>query len=100
MQVLLPDNRINTVFLIDEADYVTYLSWPSDQEVLSVLDRHDIGWLLLYKNAARWERDYNVWLERHYGLTPRHYVEAAKSENFRKVAEGEVYILYQVLPGQ
>jgi len=98
IQSVLPDNRVSTVFLIDEADYVTYLTWPSDSEVQEMLGKYDIGWLLLYKDAGRWERDYNVWLERNYGLKPRHYIEASRSTEFRKVMDGRVYVLYQVLP--
>ncbi len=37
---------------LTEDEYVTYLSWPSDEEVVEALDRHDVGWALVQPAAA------------------------------------------------
>jgi hypothetical protein len=97
IQVLIPKNQTHTVFLISEEDYVTYLSWPSDEAALAVLDKYGIGWLLLYKDAERWERDYNVWLQRVYGIPPRHYLAIESAQGIEKVYDGRIYALYKVL---
>jgi hypothetical protein len=85
---------------MSEPDFVTYLSWPNEEAVLEVLNREHIGWILLYRDAEKWEHDYNVWLERVYGMPPRHYAEIGVSQNFRKVYEGAIYVLYEVLAKQ
>jgi hypothetical protein len=35
---------------LDEDEYVTYLTWPSDDAVIAMLQRHDIGWVLIHAN--------------------------------------------------
>jgi hypothetical protein len=96
MQILLPDNLIHTVFLVSEPDYVSYLSWQDEESVVGVLLRYDIGWVLLYKDAERWEHGYNVWLERAYDLPPHHYVAIQDSDNFELAFDGGILQLYRL----
>ncbi len=98
MQAVILSNQIHTVFLVSERDYVTYLSWPSDEEVMLVLRKYDIGWILLYKDTERWEKGYNIWLEEAYGVPPRHYTMVEHAPDFRLAFDGKVYRLYQVKP--
>ena len=98
MQILIPENIMKTFFQISEPDYVTYLSWPSETEVLRMLQDNDVGWVLLYKDAERWERDYHVWLDVAYGKQPRHYLEIPASDSFEKAFDGQIFELYKVIP--
>lgn len=96
IQHLVPDNQVVTHFLMPEADYVTYLSWPSDTEVANTLRRHGIEWVLIRNNPLRWERNYNMWLDMAYGVEPRHYLAIATSPEFLEVYAGPAYRLYHL----
>lgn len=93
IQAELPENQVYTHFLLTEPEYVTFLSWPSDAAVLSVLRDRGISWVILV-NETRWERDYHVWLPTTYFLRVQHYEKIRVSPNFRLAYEGEVYTLY------
>jgi hypothetical protein len=81
---------------LTEDEYVTYLTWPSDEEVLEVLARHDIGWVVLH-NDHRFERAYNdVWLLPFHGRRSRHIEALAASPNFCLSFEENLYRLYKV----
>jgi hypothetical protein len=95
IQQLIPDNALNSIFGLTEADYVTYLSWPSDDAVLAVFDKYDIGWVLLYTNVERWELGFNVWLPEAYGVQPQHYLAIENSPSFARAYSGPVYTLYR-----
>ena len=96
IQPIIPDNQTHTQFLLDEMDYVTYLSWRDEQAAIDVLNQHDIGWVILYKDAERWERDYHVWLDRVHGVPPRHFLEIPKSPRFSRKYDGRMYQLYKL----
>jgi len=97
IQQLVPDNQVFTHFLLSEADYVTYLSWPDDDDVAEMFEREGIEWALLYKDR-RWERDYHVWMTMTYGMEPKHYRRLALSPQFRKAYSGKLYELYHLEP--
>jgi hypothetical protein len=81
---------------LTEDEYVTYLTWPSDEEVLEVLARHDIGWVVLH-NDHRFERGYNdVWLLPFHGRPSRQIEALAASPNFCLSFEANLYRLYKV----
>jgi hypothetical protein len=83
---------------LTEDEYVTYLTWPSDAAVLEVLDRHDIGWVVVHNNHL-FERAYNdVWLEPFHGAPSRHVDAVAASPNFCPWFEESLYRLYKVGP--
>jgi len=83
-----------------EGEYVTYLTWPSDEEVLALLARHDIGWVVVHNNHLL-ERDYNdVWLQSYHGQRSRHIDALAASPNFCPWFEENLYRLYKVGPCQ
>jgi hypothetical protein len=96
IQQLVPQNQTFTVFMLNEADYVTYLSWQNEEAVLDMFERHNIGWILLYKDDDRWERDYNAWLQTVYGLPPRHYLAVPQSKNLTLAYDGRTYRLFKV----
>jgi 4-amino-4-deoxy-L-arabinose transferase-like glycosyltransferase len=38
---------------LTEDEYATFLTWPSDRAVIDVMQRHDIGWVLIQPDSAR-----------------------------------------------
>jgi hypothetical protein len=87
---------------LSEEDYVTYLLWPSDAEVLDVLDRHDIGWVYITEVADLEVKYNNTWLVPAYGERARHVDMLASSPNFcrwRNVGFNTVYRVGPCPPG-
>jgi hypothetical protein len=81
---------------LTEDEYATYLTWPSDDEVIEVLDRHDIGWVLVNPNRLI-EIDYhNTWLIPNHGAPARQVWMVAESPNFCKVASPAGLTLYRL----
>jgi hypothetical protein len=83
---------------LTEDEYVTYLTWPSDEEVLDLLARHDIGWVVIHNNHLLETKYNDVWLQPFHGRNA-HYLEAvAASSNFCPWFEENLYRLYKVGP--
>jgi hypothetical protein len=81
---------------LTEDEYATFLTWPSDDEVIDVLDRHDIGWVLVNPNRLI-EVDYhNTWLVPNHHRSARHVWMVAESPNFCKVASPQGLTLYKL----
>ncbi len=81
---------------LDEADFVTYLTWPSDDEVLAMMDRIGSGWIFINSQQSL-ETDYHqTWVGPTYGLTVRHVRQVALSDAFCLVAEIDGRRLYRV----
>jgi hypothetical protein len=91
-----PDRPIwGTVFL-SEQEFVTYLTWPSDEAVIDVMEDHDIGWALVGEDR-RLEVDYHdAWLEPAYGRSAHQVERLAASPNFCLVAQVPGYSLYRL----
>jgi hypothetical protein len=84
-----------TVFLSEE-EFVTYLTWPSDQQVVDVLRDHDIGWALVGEDR-RLEVDYHdAWLRPAYGRSARQAERLASSPDFCLVEQVPGYLLYRL----
>jgi hypothetical protein len=81
---------------LSEDEYVTFLTWPSDAEVIAMMRQHDIGWVLVNANLLL-EIDYhNTWLEPNHGKEARHVLALAGSPWFCRVASKRGYVLYQL----
>ncbi len=79
-----------------EDEYATYLTWPSDDAVIEVMDRHDIGWVLIHPSVAL-ETDYHdTWLIPHHGVPARHVERVATSTNFCRMADVAGCVLYRL----
>jgi hypothetical protein len=86
-----------TVYLSEE-EFVTYLTWPSDEAVIDVMEDHDIGWALVGEDR-RLEVDYHdAWLEPAYGESAHQVERLADSPNFCLVAQVPGYSLYRLGP--
>jgi hypothetical protein len=67
---------------LTEEEYVTFLTWPSDEAVIEVMERHDIGWVFIDRRRLL-EGPYNdTWLVPHYGRRARHVERVGTSPNF------------------
>jgi len=71
---------------LSEKDYVTFLTWPSDEAVLEVMRRHDARWVFVPRRPRRWVSKYhNVWLRPAYGKVARYPAMVATSPDFCQV---------------
>jgi hypothetical protein len=81
---------------LTEGEFVTYLTWPSDDAVIEVMERHDIGWVLIQPHLSL-ELDYHdTWLLPHHGRPARHVERVAISPTFCRVADVDGYLLYRL----
>jgi hypothetical protein len=81
---------------LSEDEYVTYLTWPSDDAVIEVLERHQIGWVLIHPKRVL-ETDYhNAWLLPHHGRAARHVEQLAVSPAFCRWVEIGGFVLYRL----
>lgn len=81
---------------LSEDEYVTYLTWPSDEQVITMLERHDIGWVLIGANRGLEKAYHNIWLVPNYGLRARQVDAVAASPRFCKVMSVRRFILYRL----
>jgi hypothetical protein len=83
---------------LTEDEYVTYLTWPSDAAVIEVMERHDIGWVLVHGTRIL-ELDYHdTWLIPHHGRPARQVDQVAASPAFCRHTEVDGYVLYRLGP--
>lgn len=73
-----------------EDEYVTYLTWPSDDAVLEIMSKYGIGWVFVTGDTLRTDKNYEVdypasWLEPTHGQRPRHPEMLAASPEFCRV---------------
>jgi hypothetical protein len=81
---------------LTEDEYVTYLTWPSDDAVVEVMERHDIGWVLIQSNIELETTYHDTWLLPHHGRPARHVERVAISPAFCRVADIDGYLLYRL----
>jgi hypothetical protein len=71
---------------LSEKEYVTFLTWPSDEAVIAVMRRHDVRWVYVPKRPTRWVSKYHdVWLRPAYGKVARYPAMVATSPDFCQV---------------
>jgi hypothetical protein len=81
---------------LTEDEYVTYLTWPSDNVVIEMLERHNIGWVLIHPYLPL-ELLYNdTWLVPYHGKSARHVDAIAMSPRFCKYLEVGGFVLYKL----
>jgi hypothetical protein len=85
---------------LTESEYVTFLTWPSDAEVIDLMRRHDAKWVFVPWNPDRWVVRYNnIWLGPAYGKEARYPFEVRRSPNFCLVRRVKRAALYRLDPG-
>lgn len=72
---------------LTEEEFVTFLSWPSDEEVLEVLRRHDVDWLVVRGRGSHQPRRFEAWLVPVYGRRVASADVLHESPNFCPVGE-------------
>jgi hypothetical protein len=83
---------------LTEEEFVTYLTWPSDEQVIDLMIRHDIGWVVIHANRL-YETVYNdVWLVPFHGRPARHVEALALSPRFCRWFEEGGFVLYRLGP--
>jgi hypothetical protein len=81
---------------LSEDEYVTYLTWPSDDQVIDVLERHDIGWVLIHADRNLELGYHDTWLVPHHGENARQVDAVAASPRFCRVMSVGGFILYKL----
>ena len=86
-QLLYVDDEIQAYgpLFLSEADYVMYLSWPSDEQVLAMFKRNNIGWVYIQSNRYLETLYPATWLYPTYHLQPRFISQIVDSPNFCRV---------------
>jgi hypothetical protein len=100
-QLMFVTDRIQTYGgqFLSEEEYVTYLTWPSDDDVLEMMRARGIGWLLITPTRRLEGRYHNTWLVPTYGKRARHFRRVKVSPIFCKVTELQGYELYKLGSG-
>jgi hypothetical protein len=84
--------------VLPEKDLVTYLTWPSDERLLRVFQKHSIDWVFIHQRRM-FEVEYNnTWLEPAYGLRARHVEAVSRSSILCPVVIERGYELHKVAP--
>jgi hypothetical protein len=79
---------------LSEEEFVTFLTWPSDEAVIEVMERHDIGWVM---SRGRVDVEYhNTWLLPNYGVPVRVNDRLPESPSFCRVFGHKSVILYKL----
>ena len=81
---------------LTEAEYVTYLTWPSDDAVVEMMERHDIGWVLIHPNRKLETEYHDTWLVPSHGARARHLERVAASPAFCRTAAIGGFELYRL----
>jgi hypothetical protein len=82
---------------LTESEYRTFLTWPSDAQVIELMHRHGIRWVFVPDHPDRWVARYNdAWLGPRYGEEARYHLEVSRSPNFCLVERGRGGRLYRL----
>jgi hypothetical protein len=83
---------------LTEKEFLTYLTWPGDEEVIAMLERRGITWALVVVPRLLEVEYHESWIRPAYGLEVRHVEALESSSNFCKVTELQGYRLYKLGP--
>ena len=81
---------------LTEEEYVTYLSWPSDQQVLDMFAEHDIGWVLINPKRQLETAYHDTWLVPYHGVRARQIEGVKHSPQFCRRYARAGWVLFQV----
>ena len=77
------DVRIYGGQFLTEREYVTFLTWPSDEAVIEVMRKHDVEWVFVPDRPWRWVLRYNdLWLLPAHGKSARYHQQIRLSPSF------------------
>jgi hypothetical protein len=81
---------------LTEEEYVTYLTWPSDEAVLAMLQSHDIGWVIIGRDRVLETQYNNTWLVPFHHQRARHVQRVGESGMFCRWAQARTWVLLKV----
>jgi hypothetical protein len=81
---------------LTEDEYATFLTWPSDDAVIEMMQRHDIGWVLIQPNPQLETNYHDTWLIPNHGLPARQPTAVAASPAFCLTADVGGFKLYRL----
>ncbi|MCD4759912.1 hypothetical protein K8R33_03420 [archaeon] len=80
-----------------EEDYVDFLIWNSNEEVLKIFNKYNIGWILISKPETRYEIEYHgIWLREFYNTSTQHLLNIQNQGITKLIYDGNRYALYKV----
>lgn len=82
--------------VLTEEEFLTYLTWPSDAEVVRMMGARDIGWVLVVARKRLEVGYHETWTLPTYGLEVRHTKELRRSQHFCLVANVDGHRLYKL----
>lgn len=84
---------------LSEEEYVTLLTWPSEQAVIAVMRKHDIEWVMVPHRWPRYVVRYNnIWLLPNHGRPAVYPLAVRKSPSFCLEAVVKGTPLYRLDP--
>ena len=99
LNLVATDVRVFGGQFLTEEEYVTFLTWPSEEEVISVLRRHDVEWVVVPSRPWKWVVRYNdLWLLPNHGESARYHKEIRRSPSFCRVSRVKGAALYKLDP--
>jgi hypothetical protein len=93
------DPRIPTYghHVLSESEWLTFLTWPSDEAVRAMLEKRGVEWAVV--GLRRGEVSYHqTWVSAAYGLEVRHDRRLATSPHFCRVLDVPPAVLYRAAP--
>jgi hypothetical protein len=83
---------------LSEREYATFLTWPDDEDVLDIMRRRRIRYVMIPHKPARWVARYNnIWLQPAYGRRAIYHRQVRESPNFCLVVEDLTAALFRRL---
>ena len=92
------DPNLHTVYgrTMSEQDFVTYLTWPSDEAVIDMMRRIGVSWVVVRQSKFAESKYHETWLRPVYGKRDAHQRRIYESDRFCRVADVNKTILYRI----
>jgi len=95
-QYYFHDNYFIAFSDMSEEDAISFLSWESESAISTIMEKYNIGWIMLYKDES-FEKDYYIWVKEVTGEYTKHYLYISESPNFEMIYYGRIYIFYKYI---
>jgi hypothetical protein len=92
------DPNLHTVYgrTMSEQDFVTYLTWPSDEAVIRMMRRVGVSWVVVRQSKFAESKYHETWLRPRYGKRDAHQRRIYESDRFCRVAKVNKTVLYRI----
>lgn len=82
LQQVTTEVEIYGSLFLSEPEYLTYLTWPSDQAVIQMFENRNIGWVMVLHRRDLEVAYHQTWVGPAHGLQVRHPEAINQSPNF------------------